>query len=175
MPAVLAHVFGVTTATCEEPDAVRGEEADQRMANLALAGRGLEETVAAVAGILDEPVSRRHRRYAMPEQAAGVSDLLGEPVAVRKTIGPSGKHQRMAAAHAHVFMDAIPIRQADVDMVPQKARQRVAHVRRGAVLWQVLRTASAAPHRPGGATKHLVVHDVPPYRAAQPGPGRYGR
>ena len=60
MPAVLADVFGVPGTTGHEPDAMRGEQTDQRMPDRALPAGVLQKAVATMARVLDEPVARGH-------------------------------------------------------------------------------------------------------------------
>ena len=52
------------------------------------AGRrvGFQEAVTAVARVLDEPVSHGHGVDAMTEQPTGISDLLGEALAMSKPV-----------------------------------------------------------------------------------------
>jgi hypothetical protein len=78
MPAVFADVLGVPGAFFHEPDAVSRQEADQRVPDCARARRVFQETVAAVAGVLDETMTVRDRRDPVAEQAAGVAHSLGE-------------------------------------------------------------------------------------------------
>ena len=170
MTAVLAHVLGIAGASREKADAMSPKEARQGMPDLVLPSGGLEETVAAVARVFDETVARGHRRHTVSEQSAGVTDFLREASAACKTVGARGKHQWMAAAHAHVLVHAVPMGEANVGVMSQETRQRVAHVRRRSVLSQVLGAASAAPDPARGAAKHLVVNDVSPHRAAESHP-----
>jgi hypothetical protein len=78
MAAVFADVLRVPGALFHEPDPVSRQEADQRVPDLALVRRVFQETVAAVAGVLDEAMTVRDRRDPVPEQAAGVPHFLGE-------------------------------------------------------------------------------------------------
>jgi hypothetical protein len=59
MPAIVADVFGVPGATGKIPDAMGGEEASERMPDLAAGGGGLQETMAAVTRVFHESVARR--------------------------------------------------------------------------------------------------------------------
>ena len=78
MTAILTDVLRVPGALFHEPDAVSSEEADERVPDSAGAGRMFQETVAAVAGVLDKPITGRDRGDSVPEHAAGVLHFLGE-------------------------------------------------------------------------------------------------
>ena len=172
MSAVLAHVLGISLAAREITDPMGGKEANERMANLAGAARGLQETVAAVARVLDEAVARGDCRDAVAEKTAGVADFLREPLAARKLVGSGWEDEGMPATHAHVLVHAVSIRQTHVSVMPEEAGQRMADVGGRAGLLEVLGAASTSPRTPVEPPKLLVIDHVAPERATEAHPER---
>jgi hypothetical protein len=172
MAAVVTHILGVARPAREKSDAMRPEEAGQRMANSSLAGSRLQKAVTAVARVLDAPITLCHDGHTMAEQAARVSHFFGERLAARKSVRGGRKQQRMAASDADVLVHPIAIRETDVRVMPEKAGERMAHVRRAAVLREVVVAAAATPDAPRGLPEHFVVDDVAPDGTTQPHPER---
>jgi hypothetical protein len=134
MAAIVADVLGVALPARQEANAVGGEEAEERVANPAGMVLLFQEAVTAVARVLDEPVSHGHGVDAMTEQPAGVSDLLGEALAMSKPVRTGGKNQWVTAANAHVLVHPVAIRQTNVRVVAQETGERVPNVRSGSIL-----------------------------------------
>ena len=128
-----------------EHDPVREEEAADRMADLVRAARRLQEAVTAATGVLDEAVACGHGADAMPEESAGVADLLRESVPVCERILELGVDQRVTAADADVLVNPVAVDEPDVRVMAQKTRQRMADMRCRAVVGQVFQPASAPP------------------------------
>ena len=170
MSAVVGDVLRVALTVRHEADAVRQEETPQRMADLPLSRGVLQEAVTAVAGIFDEPLARRDRGHAMAEQPARVSNLLGEARGSREPVGPRREDQRVAAAHADVFVHAAAIREAHVGVMAEEARHCVPDVSPAAVLGQILDAAAAVSTLVSRSAEHIVVDDVAPELAADAEP-----
>ena len=128
MAAVVADVLGVALPARQEANAVGGEEAEERMANPAGMVLLFQEAVPAVARVLDEPVSHGHGVDAMTEQPTGISDLLGEALAMSKPVRTGGKNQRVTAANAHVLVHPLAVGQTNIGMVAQETGERVPNV-----------------------------------------------
>lgn len=170
MAAVLADVLRVSRPLFHEADPVGGQEADERMAGLALAGCAPQEAVAAVTCILDEAMTAVDRRHLVTEQAAGVPHFLGELCGVGERVGRGRERQRMSASNADILVNAVPIGQTHVGVMPEETGQRMANVRGLSRCRQVLDTATAAAHVIGGSAEHIVVDHVTPNPTAEPHP-----
>lgn len=126
--------------------------------------------MSAEAGVFHESVALRHRLHAVPEEPARVAHLLCEALLVRETIGGGWKNERMPTADADVFMHAVAVREPDVGVVAEEARERMADVRGPSVFGQVVRSTPAAPA--SVLSEYLVVDDMSPQRAAHSHPQR---
>lgn len=113
------------------------------MPDLVRAARGFQEAVTAAAGVLDEPVACGNGADAMPEESAGVADLLRESLPVCERILELGVDQRVTAADADVLVNPVAVDEPDVRVMAQKTRQRMADMRCRAVVGQVFQPASA--------------------------------
>lgn len=167
MAAVVADVLGVALPARQEANAVGGEEAEERVANPAGMVLLFQEAVTAVARVLDEPVSHGHGVDAMTEQPTGISDLLGEALAMSKPVRTGGKNQRVTAANADVLVHPVAVGQTNIGMVAQETGERVPNVGSGSILAQILRAAPAPAGSVGRPPEHFVVNHVPPQRAAE--------
>jgi hypothetical protein len=78
MPTISADIFGETAAFGQKVDEVPGNDANRRVADLAGHLGLFEERVPAEAGVLLEPIARRHVADAVAEDAAEVAHLLLE-------------------------------------------------------------------------------------------------
>lgn len=87
-----------------------------------------QEAVAAVARVFGESVARRHRADAVSEQTARVAHLLAEPLAAGEGVRGPWIDERMAAAHTDILVHSVPVRETDVGVMAQEARQRVTDV-----------------------------------------------
>jgi hypothetical protein len=167
MAAVVADVLGVALPARQETNAVGGEEAEERVANPGGMVLLFQEAVTAVARVLDEPVSHGHGVDAMAEQPTGVSDLLGEALAMSKPVRTGRKNQRVTAPDADVLVHPVAIGETNIGMVAQETGERVPNVGSGSILAQILSAAAASPGSAGRPPEHLVVDDVPPQSAAE--------
>ena len=128
VPAIPAHVLRIAGPRGHEDDAVREEEADERMTDVARAAGSLQKAMTAAAGVFDEAMSRSNGADPMTEQPARVADLLAESLTIRERILQCRIHQRVAAPDADVLVDTIAVCQANIRVVPQKAGQRMSNV-----------------------------------------------
>src|SRR5688572_12047513 len=97
MTAVAAHVFRVPPSRGNVSNVVARGHANHRMTDDARRRVVLQERMAAVAGIFDETVSRRHTVDVMAEQSAEVTNLLPELAGGRVGIGICREHKRVSA------------------------------------------------------------------------------
>ena len=167
MTAIVADVFRIALPSCQESNAVCGEETEERMANLSLAVLLLEEAVTAVTGVLDETVSLGHGANTMTEQSARVSNLFREAIARGEAVRIRGVNEQVTAANANVLVHAVAVGEAHIGVVAQETGQRVPNVGPGSVLSQILITATASACPSACVPEHLVVDHVSPQRAAE--------
>src|SRR5688572_32918539 len=107
---------------------MRPEEAAKGMADDPCAELRLQETVAAVAGVLGKAVARRDRVDVVPEQPAQVADLLPEQLTIGEGINPLGLDERMRAPDADIFAHSVAIRESGLGMLTQTTGERVPDV-----------------------------------------------
>jgi hypothetical protein len=74
-----------------------------------------------VAGEFDQAIPLHDLLDAMTEYSAQVADFLFELRARCEPIGRLAKHERMAAPHAHVLVNAVAIHQPDVCVMAKEA------------------------------------------------------
>ena len=156
--AVHAHELLVSRTAGHVSKVVSESDADDRMSNLAVLSPFLQKAVAAAAGVLDASVARRDFGRAMTEHTTQVANFLAESGKGAIWIAAVTEDQRVAALHAHVFAAAIPIRERNVAVLAEKARQGMPHTGQRPVPIEVLRPAPTAPR--GQLRREVVIVDL---------------
>jgi hypothetical protein len=167
MTAVVTDIFRIARSSREKADAVGGEEADERVADLSQRSFVFQEAVPAVTGEFGQPIPLDDRFHPMTEQPAQIADLFRESFALRKRVGTGGEQEGMTTANTDVLVNAVSIRQGDVGVMSQKAGQGMTHVCARPVLREVMLTAAATARLVASGCEQSVVHDVAPEGAAQ--------
>src|SRR5688572_22456637 len=140
---IAAHVLHESAAARDVVNAMAAHNADGRMSDVRHIQLGLEKRVAAVACELAIAVAIADHVHVVTEQSAEVADFLVENSRVPVRIRVGAKQQRVAALHADVLRVPVALDEFRIRVMAEKARQRMADVRRRAVLAEVLRTAPA--------------------------------
>ena len=135
------------------------------MPNHLFAGGMLDKGVPAVASVLDSAGAPRDRMHRVAEQAAQVSDLLGEAVAGRVRVAAARKQQRVPAVDAGVFGVTMTLARPFVGVVAEEARQRVPDANDRAIVAQARHPASGAG--PSFRGENPVIDGVSPDPAYQ--------
>jgi predicted phosphodiesterase len=127
MSAIAADVLGISGARRYVAHEVAGDHANYRVTNHRHRLLVLEKRVAAVAGVLDKPVTHRDAVHPVTEQTAEIADFLlelsirGVGIAVRR------EYERVSTLDADILVMLVAIGHAHVRMVAEKAGQGMAN------------------------------------------------
>jgi len=167
MPTILTDVLGKAAPLGQEVDVVAEDHANRGMPDAPGQRRLLQESVAAEAGVLLEPVARRDVARAMAEQAAQVAHLLLERRRRRIRIALRIEQQWMPALGADIFVTAVAIGELLVIVLAEEAGQGVTNASDGTIFREVFGSAPAAPRTTVRLLENVVVDVMAPQETRQ--------
>ena len=127
MSAIAADELRISGARGDVAHEVASDYADHRVSNDVHRALVLEKRVAAVARVLDEPVTQRDAVHTMTEQPAEVTDFLPE-LAIRVVgVAIRRKHERVPALNANILVMLVANSHAHIRVMAEKAGQGMAN------------------------------------------------
>jgi hypothetical protein len=127
--AIAAEEFVVMSAAFCKSKEVSGEQTDERMLNDGLPGIRPQKGMTASAGILGEPLPRCDGMNRVTEEIAEIPDFLFEQPLAGIWVFADLEQQGMATLPAHVFVVAVPLRNARVCVPEDKTRHGMGNTR----------------------------------------------
>jgi hypothetical protein len=165
MTTPLARVFGVSIPVGQKTHQMAGNRANQRMLDLGETSLRLQKGMSAAARILHEALAFAYRPHAMTKQAAPVPRPLDKTASRFKRIVPGRNQKLMAAAVTDVFVQQIPVGEANKLMTAEKTGEDMPDVRMRSVFSDA-RFDTLATHGIGSLMPEYGTGQFRPIRAA---------